>query len=84
MVGVNTVKVSITLPADLVKEMKTLSSNLSSFIAKGMSDYVARERRKRALRASAGTWRAEDYPGLRDLSEIEKYIERTRSGWRHS
>ncbi|HHY38880.1 MAG TPA: type II toxin-antitoxin system CcdA family antitoxin [Clostridia bacterium] len=78
-----TVKVSITLPADLVKEMKTLSPNLSSFIAKGMSDYVARERRKNALRASAGAWKAEGHPGLEDLSQIEQYVEEIRSGWRH-
>jgi len=76
-----TVKVSISLPEDLVVEMKRLTSNLSAFVAEGMRWHVARVRAERALRGSAGAWEAGNHPDLADLDDVERYVEVIRSGW---
>lgn len=76
-----TVKVSITLPEDLVAEMKRLTSNLSAFVADGMRQHVARVRAERALRGSAGAWEARYHPDLASLDEVERYVDAVRSGW---
>lgn len=78
-----TVKVSISLPADLVREMKSLSTNLSAFVARGMREYLAKEYTRKALRDSVEAWGAENHPDLGSMSEIEKYVENLRSEWRH-
>lgn len=77
-----TVKISITLPEDLTMELKQLTSNLSAYITAGMREYVDRDRTRRGLKKSAGAWRQEDHPELQTIADIEKYVEKTRAGWK--
>ncbi|MDK2883017.1 MAG: hypothetical protein PWP58_1353 [Bacillota bacterium] len=76
-----TVKVSVTLPADLVEEMRKLTSNLSAFIAQGLREYIERERTRKALASSAGAWKEENHPDLKTLADISNYVEHLRNGW---
>lgn len=76
-----TVRVSVSLPEELVAEMKRLAPNLSAFIAEGMHRHVARVRVERALAGSAGAWEAESHPDLASLGDVERYVDVIRSGW---
>jgi post-segregation antitoxin (ccd killing protein) len=76
-----TVKVSVTLPEDLVREMKRLTDNLSGFVAAGMREYVERVRAERALSGSAGAWEAGEHPELASLDDVEGYVAAVRRGW---
>ncbi|MDN5345113.1 MAG: hypothetical protein PWQ18_1227 [Clostridia bacterium] len=78
-----TVKISITMPEDLAMELKHLTSNLSAYITAGMREYVARDRARRGLKKSAGSWRQEDHPELQTIADIKKYVEETRAGWKN-
>ncbi|CEP66143.1 Post-segregation antitoxin CcdA [Moorella glycerini] len=78
-----TVKISITMPEDLVKELKHLTSNLSAYITAGMQEYVARDRARRGFKKSVGSWRQEDHPELQTITDITKYVEETRGGWKN-
>lgn len=77
-----TVKVSITLPEELYRQIRSLTGNLSAFIAEGMRQYLVRLRAERALEESSGAWTAENHPELEDLEEIANYVRDVRTGWR--
>ncbi|MBE3586872.1 type II toxin-antitoxin system CcdA family antitoxin [Desulfofundulus thermocisternus] len=79
-----TVKLSITLPKDLVDQMKNLTTNISSFIAAGMREYVSREQSRRAIKESAGAWSDENHPELLTVVDVEKYVREVRSTWRRA
>lgn len=69
-----TVKVSVTLPADLVEEVHKLTSNFSAIIAQGLREYIERERECKALASSAGAWKKENHPDLETLEDISNYV----------
>lgn len=73
---------SITMPEDLVVQIKNLTDNVSAFITEGMRQYVARENLRRALEAGAGAWREENHPELSNLQEIDDFVRKIRSEWR--
>ncbi|HHW44240.1 MAG: type II toxin-antitoxin system CcdA family antitoxin [Thermoanaerobacteraceae bacterium] len=77
-----TVKLSVTLPKELVEQMKGLTTNISAFIAAGMYEYVSREMGRRAIKESAGAWTDENHPDLQTLDDVEKYVREVRSAWR--
>lgn len=79
-----TVKISITLPRDLYEQMKGLTTNISSFIADGMREYVAREQGRRAIKESAGAWSDDNHPGLQSIEDVDKYVREVRSAWRNA
>jgi len=77
-----TVKVSVTLPEDLLREIKAMTDNVSAFVAAGVQQYVDKERLRRALLQSAGAWSEEDHPELRKIEEVAEYVRKTRSRWK--
>ncbi len=77
-----TVKVSLTLPEDLLLQIKSMTDNVSAFVTEGIRQYVARERLQRAIELSAGAWSEENHPSLTVLEDVEKYVDNIRSSWR--
>jgi post-segregation antitoxin (ccd killing protein) len=57
---VKTVKVSLTLPEDLLQQIRSMTDNVSAFVTEGTRQYVAREHLRRALELSAGAWSDEN------------------------
>ncbi len=76
-----TVKVSLTLPEELLRQIKSMTGNVSAFVAEGTRQYVVRERLHSALELSAGAWSEESHPGLATLEDLEKYVDGIRSSW---
>jgi antitoxin CcdA len=70
--------VNLTLNEDLVKQVKTMTDNLSGVVESLLADYVARERQKQAakstmLKSTVATWNdfnarvgsiSDEYPSL--------------------
>ncbi|MGD0622159.1 MAG: type II toxin-antitoxin system CcdA family antitoxin [Thermacetogeniaceae bacterium] len=79
-----TEKVSLTLPEDLLQQIKSMTDNVSAFVTEGIRQYVARERLHRALELSVGAWNDENHPNLKTLEDVEKYVDSIRSSWRQS
>ena len=79
--GMRTIKVSVSLPEELVLEMKRLAPNLSAFVTEGMRRHVMRVRTEQALRGSAGAWESGEHPDLADLDDVERYVDVVRSRW---
>lgn len=77
-----TVKMSITIPEDLLEQIKNLTDNVSAFITEGMRQYVSKENLRRALEAGAGAWKKENHPELSSIQEINDFVRKTRSEWR--
>lgn len=77
-----TVKVSISLPEDLWRQIREMSDNVSGLIAEAMRDYVTRAKLHRALEETAGAWSDEAHGDLKTLEDIEEYVYEIRSGWR--
>lgn len=77
-----TVKVSLTLPEELLKQIKDMTNNVSAFVAEGMRQYIAKERVRRALEQSAGVWSQENHPDLTTVKRVEEYVREIRSEWR--
>lgn len=77
-----TVKVSITLPEELYRQIKDLTNNVSAFISEGVRQYLARLKTERALEESAGAWATDSHPELDDLKKIANYVHEVRTGWR--
>ncbi len=77
-----TVKVSLTLPEELLRQIKSMTGNVSAFVTEGTRQYVVRERLRSALELSAGAWSEENHPGLATLEDLEQYIDGIRSSWR--
>jgi post-segregation antitoxin (ccd killing protein) len=80
--SMKTEKVSLTLPADLLREIRSMTDNVSAIVTEGMRQYVAKERLRRALELSAGAWNEENHPDLKTLDDVEKYVDGIRSSWR--
>jgi post-segregation antitoxin (ccd killing protein) len=82
--SLKTVKVSLTLPEDLLRQIKSMTDNVSAFVTEGIRQHVARERLKMALEFSDGAWNEENHPNLNTLEDVEKYVDSIRSSWRQS
>ena len=77
-----TVKVSLTLPEELLKQIKAMTNNVSAFVTEGMRQYIAKERVRQALEQSAGVWSRENHPDLTTIKRVEEYVREIRSEWR--
>ena len=80
--ALKTVKVSVTLPEELYRQIKALTDNVSAFVTEGARQYLVRLRAERALEESAGAWTEEGHPDLGNLEEIANYVREIRAGWR--
>ena len=67
-----TVKVSLTLPEDLLMQIKSMTDNVSAFVTEGIRQYVAKERLRRALELSAGSWDEKNHPELITMEAVEE------------
>lgn len=79
-----TVKVSLTFPEDLLQQIKTMTDNVSAFVAEGMRQYVEKERLRRALAQSVGAWSEEEHPELKTIEKVAEYVREVRSGWKQA
>ena len=71
-----TEKLSITLPEELVTELRMLAPHgkLSAFIAEAAEFYLAYHRQKAALKIGFGAWKARNHPELKTPEDSTSYI----------
>jgi hypothetical protein len=71
-----TTKVSITLPDDLVEEVRAhvQAGEFSSFCAIALSNHLAHYRQCTSLVHSYGTWKDKDHPDLSSSKAASSYI----------
>lgn len=77
-----TVKVSISLPEDLWRDIREMTDNVSGLIAEAMRDYVTKARLHSALENTSGAWSDVAHGDLKTLEDVEEYVYEIRSGWR--
>ncbi|MFQ5794926.1 MAG: hypothetical protein ACE5JP_07740 [Candidatus Bipolaricaulia bacterium] len=75
-----TEKLSITLPADVVRELRELveKGKVSAFLAEALRIHLARYRQRQGLEAGYGAWKAEDHPDLLTPEATVQYVDRLR------
>lgn len=77
----NRVRMSITLPANVVKDLRRRvpSQKRGRFVAQAVERELQRLRLQEALLASAGAWSDADHPELADGPAIDRWIAEGRS-----
>lgn len=75
-----TKKVSITLPDDLIEQVRAHVRNgeFSSFCAIALSNHLAHYRQLTNLTHSYGIWKDEDHPGLSSPKAVSGYVRKLR------
>jgi len=75
-----TKKVSITLPDDLVEQVRShvRSGEFSSFCATALSNHLAHYRQSASLSHSYGIWKDEDHPDLSSPEADSGYVRKIR------
>lgn len=76
-----TKRVTITVRADLLSEIRRQAPNLSQFFSDAASEYLKRTRFRVALRESAGAWKVADHPELTGPESVAAYVEGLRREW---
>lgn len=76
-----TVRVTITLPSDLLARIKATSRNVSGFLAEAAAERLAQEQCRLALSNIGGAWSDEDHPDLCTADDIARYVAGLRRGW---
>jgi len=88
-------KVSVSLPKDLVEEIKNNipEGQFSRFVGEAVRFYRAMRRQKEAIESGFGDWRTDAHPELataedtrryvRDLRERDRPVDSTVRGKRH-
>ena len=75
-----TEKVSITLPRELVKEIRALvpQGEVSAFFAEAARLSLARRRQRAALDKGFGAWKDEDHPKLATPEDSQAFVRSLR------
>ncbi len=75
-----TEKVSVTLPRELVAEVRSVVSQgeVSSFVAEALEHYLAYHKQKLALEKGFGAWKDEDHPDLNSPQDSMLYVHNVR------
>jgi len=82
MVGRATVKVTVSLPRELVEALRKRTTNLSAYVAEAAQARLQAERYREALDRAHGAWRADLHPELADAEGVVAYVRRLRQQWR--
>jgi hypothetical protein len=75
-----TKKVSITLPDDLIEQVRAHVRNgeFSSFCAIALSNHLAHYRQRTNLTHSYGIWQDENHPDLSSPKAVSGYVKKLR------
>jgi Arc/MetJ-type ribon-helix-helix transcriptional regulator len=75
-----TEKMSVTLPKELAKEIRSLVSQgeISSFFKEALAHYIAFRRQKIALEKGFGAWKNESHPDLATPEDSVAYVSSIR------
>ncbi len=75
-----TKKVSITLPYDLIEQVRAHVRNgeFSSFCAIALSNHLAHYKQHTNLMHSYGIWKDEDHPDLSSSKAVSSYVRKLR------
>lgn len=76
------VKTSITLPDDLLQEAKTMSKNVSSFIAEALREHI-RQRKVQKAMESFGGWKSREGTSVDIVNDLRKEEDRDYAGHSH-
>ncbi len=78
--GGRTKKVSVTLPADLIAEVRAHvdTGEFSSFCADALRNYLAYYRQSGALKKGFGIWKDENHPELVTSRDVTRYVRKLR------
>jgi hypothetical protein len=76
-----TEKVSVTIPARLVKEIRSITSpgEVSAFFTDALEYYLAVNKQAKALEKAFGAWKDEDYPELKTPEDATAYVNAFRA-----
>ncbi len=75
-------KISVSFPKGLLEEIKRFvpPRHRSRIIVEGTSRMIALFKQQKALKETAGLWKEEDHPELKD--GVDSYIRNIRTSWR--
>ena len=75
-----TEKVSVTLPKELVGEIRSIASQgeVSSFFTEALEHYLAYRKQKHALEKGFGAWKNESHPDLATPEDSTAYVRSIR------
>ncbi len=78
----STTKLSITLPRELVEEIKGIgpAGGMSGFLARAAQQYLAHERFMNAIETGYGAWKEQDHPDLLTSEDATIFVRRLRGG----
>jgi len=76
-----TKRVTITIPKEILDEIRGRSRNVSGFMTEAAVERLRRERFREAVAVSAGVWRRENHPELEDVDDIVTYVDELRAEW---
>ncbi len=76
------VKTSITLPDDLLQEAKTMSKNVSSFIAEALREHIRQRKIQKAME-SFGSWKDREDASVDIVNDLRKEGVRDYAGRSH-
>ncbi len=79
-----TEKVSVTLPKELVGEIRSIASQgeVSSFFTEALEHYLAYRKQKVALEKGFGAWKGESHPDLATPEDSTAYVRSIREAGR--
>lgn len=80
-VASETKRITITIPKDLLEEIRAYSTSISGFLTEAAAERLKHERYQRSVTASAGAWRREDHADLDEIDGITHYVTSLRSSW---
>jgi hypothetical protein len=74
--GINTEKVSVTLPIELTGRVRSMVSRgeVSSFVAEALEYYLLHLKQRLALERGYGVWKDENHPGLMTSEDSINYV----------
>jgi len=76
------VKVSVTMSAALLAQVRRLTPNVSDFVERAVADYANRQMRREALETSRGGWTDSEHPDLKTAEDMAAYVRSLRARWR--
>ena len=78
--GGKTQKVSVTLPRDLVGEIRSIvpQGQVSSFFTEALEHYLAFRKQKLALDKGFGAWKDKNHPALSTSQDSTTYVQSIR------
>ncbi len=75
-----TEKVSVTLPSQLIAEVRTLvpQGEVSAFFADAVEQFLAHRRQKAAMERGFGAWKGKNHPDLATPEDSTAYVRTLR------